>query len=171
MSLNNTTFTDKITTALKALQDDLDKIALARHHQPFNVLGNQTAYHSDFLIFYSPDARQLSVSKKNIPAKRLANSDFFICTEQLDQIGEHYLLTRTDNDGNVTSYYDPYSFSAQIGNLDLHLFGEGKHLYIYRILGAHPKTVDGIDGVLFATWAPNAARVSVIGDFNSWDGR
>ncbi|MDT8452518.1 MAG: 1,4-alpha-glucan branching protein GlgB [Gammaproteobacteria bacterium] len=171
MPLNNTTFTDKITTVLKTLQDDLDKIALARHHQPFNVLGNQTAHHSDFLIFYSPDTRQLSVSEKNIPATRLANSDFFICTEQLDQIGEHYLLTRTDNDDNVTSYYDPYSFNAQIGDLDLHLFGEGKHLYIYRILGAHPKTIDGIDGVLFATWAPNAARVSVIGDFNSWDGR
>ena len=81
------------------------------------------------------------------------------------------LLTKTDSENKVTTFYDPYSFSPQLEHFDLHLFSEGKHLHIYKLLGAHSKTVDGIDGVLFATWAPNAMRVSVIGDFNTWDGR
>ncbi|OQX35035.1 MAG: 1,4-alpha-glucan branching enzyme, partial [Candidatus Sedimenticola endophacoides] len=59
----------------------------------------------------------------------------------------------------------------QIDDFDLHLFGQGTHWHAYRFLGAHPRRIDGIDGVLFAVWAPNAQRVSVIGDFNHWDGR
>jgi 1,4-alpha-glucan branching enzyme len=171
MSPNNNTATDKMASLLETIQDDLDKIALARHHEPFSILGNQTAHRHDFILFYSPDTRQLSLTEKNIPATRLANSDFFICADQLDKIEEHYLLTRTDTNNNVSTYYDPYSFRPQLDDFDLHLFSEGKHLHIYRILGAHAKTIDGIDGVLFATWAPNAARVSVTGDFNAWDGR
>ncbi len=152
-------------------QDNLDKIAHARHHDPFSVLGNQMAHKDSFILFYAPDTLQLVVTETNIPAVRYADSDFFICSEHLKEIGEHYLLTRTDTNNNVTSFHDPYSFSEQISNYDLHLYSEGKHLHIYRILGAHPKTIDGIAGILFATWAPNAARVSIIGDFNAWDGR
>ena len=171
MSVKNTSSKDKTKSILDTLQDDLDKIALARHHDPFNVLGNQAAHHDTLILIYSPDTQQLSVTDKNIPALRLAGSDFFVCSKHLQKIGEHYLITRTDTRNNVTSYHDPYSFKPQLDDYDLHLFAEGKHLHIYRILGAHSKTIDGIDGVLFATWAPNASRVSVIGDFNEWDGR
>ena len=171
MSLNKTSSTDDISPALKAMQSDLDKIALACHHEPFSVLGNQTPDHRDFLLFYSPKTQQLSLTEKNIATTRLADSDFFVCSEKVDDIEEHYLLTRTDAKGGISSGYDPYSFKPQLADFDLHLFAEGKHLHIYRVLGAHPKTIDGIEGVLFATWAPNAARVSVIGDFNEWDGR
>ncbi len=65
---------------------------------------------------------------------------------------------------------DPFCFGAQIPEFDLHLFGEGKHWHIYNLLGANQWISDGIKGVLFATWAPNATSVSVIGDFNQWDG-
>jgi len=171
MSVKNTSSKDKTKSILDTMQDDLDRIALARHHDPFNVLGNQTAHHDTHILIYSPDTQQLSVTEKNIPALRLAGSDFFVCSKNLQEIGEHYLITRTDTRNNVTSYHDPYSFKPQLDDYDLHLFAEGKHLHIYRILGAHSKTIDGIDGVLFATWAPNASRVSVIGDFNEWDGR
>ncbi|MFW2440374.1 MAG: 1,4-alpha-glucan branching enzyme, partial [Arenicellales bacterium] len=171
MSLKKTSSKDKTLSLLKKMQNDLDMVALANHHDPFNVLGNQAANHDAFILFYSPDTRKLSVTDKNISTFRLAGSDFFVCFERLKELGEHYLITRTDTSNNVTSYYDPYCFNPQIEDYDLHLFAEGKHLHIYRVLGSHCKTIDGIDGVLFATWAPNASRVSVIGDFNEWDGR
>ncbi|WP_293779699.1 1,4-alpha-glucan branching protein GlgB [uncultured Oxalicibacterium sp.] len=66
---------------------------------------------------------------------------------------------------------DPYSFGLLLGELDLHLIAEGRHRELGHCLGAIPMTVDGIEGVRFAVWAPNARRVSVVGDFNSWDGR
>jgi 1,4-alpha-glucan branching enzyme len=171
MQQNKTSPGSKMATKLKSIQADLDGIAHARHHEPFSVLGNQTTHRHEFLLFYLPHTSKLSLTEKNIPASRIDNSDFFICTEQLDTIGEHYLVTRTDAQNNVTTFYDPYSFRPQLNDFDLHLFSEGKHLHVYRILGAHHKTIDGISGILFATWAPNAARVSVIGDFNQWDGR
>ncbi len=66
---------------------------------------------------------------------------------------------------------DPYRFPPVLGELDVHLMAEGTHLRIYERLGAHPIEIDGVDGVAFAVWAPNAQRVSVVGDFNDWDGR
>jgi 1,4-alpha-glucan branching enzyme len=68
-------------------------------------------------------------------------------------------------------HWDPYCLPPQLSDYDLHLFAEGRHHHIYRVLGAHPHAVDDIDGVLFSVWAPSAERVSVIGDFNRWDGR
>jgi 1,4-alpha-glucan branching enzyme len=67
--------------------------------------------------------------------------------------------------------HDPYSYSPQLSDFDLHLFGEGRHHHAYQFLGAHEHEVDGAAGFLFAVWAPNAERVSVVGDFNDWDGR
>ncbi|MGH7720325.1 MAG: 1,4-alpha-glucan branching protein GlgB, partial [Gemmatimonadaceae bacterium] len=66
---------------------------------------------------------------------------------------------------------DPYRFLPSIGDVDLHLFNEGTHRSLWQKLGAHPRQMDGEHGVAFAVWAPNAARVSVVGDFNAWDGR
>lgn len=154
-----------------SLQRDLDKIAHANHHDPFSILGNQALHHSDFFLFYAPDTLQLTISDNHIPTTRLPNSDFFVCSERLDEISEHYLINRTDANTNASTFHDPYSFKPQLSDFDIGLFTAGKHLNIYRILGAHPKCIEGINGVLFATWAPNASRVSIIGDFNSWDGR
>ena len=171
MTQQNKSRLNKALSFLDAMKDDLQKIATACHHEPFTILGNQTANHEDLLLFYLPDTHKLTVTEENIPTTRIANSDFFICTEQMDKIGNHYLLNKTGINNQVRSFHDPYSFKPQLNDYDLHLFAEGKHLHIYRILGAHPKRIDGIDGVLFATWAPNAGRVSVTGDFNNWDGR
>ncbi len=73
--------------------------------------------------------------------------------------------------GGEDEIEDPYRFPATIGETDLYLFGEGNHLRLYEKLGAHVTELEGVPGVSFAVWAPNARRVSVIGDFNNWDGR
>ena len=71
----------------------------------------------------------------------------------------------------ATEVDDPYRFGAVLGEVDLYLFGEGTHQRLYDKLGAHPMMLEGVAGVLFAVWAPSARRVSVVGDFNDWDGR
>ncbi len=81
-----------------------------------------------------------------------------------------YLLT-IDWGGGTQTTEDPYSFGPLLSDFDLYLLGEGRHLDMASCLGAQVMTVDGVPGVRFAVWAPNARRVSVVGNFNSWDGR
>ena len=73
--------------------------------------------------------------------------------------------------GDTYRLRDPYSFLPTLGELDIHLAVEGRHEELYERLGAHPRELNGVAGVAFAVWAPNAASVSVVGDFNGWDGR
>jgi 1,4-alpha-glucan branching enzyme len=82
-----------------------------------------------------------------------------------------YRLQITDHEGRVEMADDPYRFPSTLSDYDLHLLGEGTHYRIHEKFGAHPSRVDGVDGVIFAVWAPNAKRVSVVGDWNAWDGR
>ncbi len=82
-----------------------------------------------------------------------------------------YRFRMTGYDGHQWELEDPYRFPLQITDFDLYLFGEGTHYRTYEKMGAHPMTLDGVVGVHFAVWAPNAQRVSVIGWFNRWDGR
>ncbi|HBA83851.1 MAG TPA: 1,4-alpha-glucan branching enzyme [Verrucomicrobia bacterium] len=82
-----------------------------------------------------------------------------------------YRLRMTGPDHHQWETEDPYCFPLQISDFDLYLFGEGTHYRTYEKMGAHPMTIDGVSGVHFAVWAPNAIRVSVIGWFNRWDGR
>ena len=82
----------------------------------------------------------------------------------------HYKLRLTSRDGHIWEIYDPYTFPPGISEMDLYLFGNGTHYEIYNKLGATFTQIDGIDGVLFGVWAPNAKRISVVGDFNLWNG-
>ena len=81
-----------------------------------------------------------------------------------------YRLRATIGD-RTAEFEDPYRFGTVLGDLDLYLIGEGRHLRLYEKFGAHPAQMEGVDGIAFAVWAPNARRVSVVGDFNDWDGR
>ncbi len=81
-----------------------------------------------------------------------------------------YQLRITAN-GATQIVEDPYRFGPVLGDIDLYLIGEGRHLDLYEKLGAHARTIEKVAGVAFAVWAPNAKRVSVVGDFNDWDGR
>ncbi|MDT8406479.1 MAG: 1,4-alpha-glucan branching protein GlgB [Methylococcales bacterium] len=150
---------------------DLDKIILAEHHDPFAILGaHAMAAGQTRIRVYHPHAESLVLVETGDELHRIADTGLFECitTQQLPQ---HYQLKCQDKDGNSYQYYDPYTFAAQMPEFDRHLFAEGKHWHIYKRLGAHLTRIDGIDGVLFAVWAPNASRVSVVGDFNRWDGR
>ncbi len=82
-----------------------------------------------------------------------------------------YRLRWTDPAGMEAETEDPYRFPSILSDFDLYLIGEGTHYRSYEKLGAHPLTLEGVPGVLFAVWAPNARRVSIVGDFNGWDGR
>ncbi len=153
------------------LSDDLQRITAARHHDPFNVLGLHKNGKTAQLRAYSPDTQQLVALPGNIALSRIGDSDFFEWNGDAEALPPVYQLKRIDGAGYESVFYDPYCFGTQISEYDLHLFGEGKHWHIYRILGAHKHRVNDVEGVLFATWAPNAERVSVVGDFNQWDGR
>jgi 1,4-alpha-glucan branching enzyme len=150
---------------------DQRKIAEARHHDPFSVLGlHQDSGQSSVCVF-APGIKEINIIPGELAMERIPDSDFFTWSGSSAEISDHYQLRQIDQDGNKSVNFDPYNFLPQLSDYDLHLFAEGRHWHIYQILGAHPHTVDGIEGVLFATWAPNAERVSVIGDFNNWDGR
>ncbi|MDD1615147.1 MAG: 1,4-alpha-glucan branching protein GlgB [Methylococcaceae bacterium] len=154
------------------LSADFIKITEAKHHDPFSILGRHRKNKQDQVTVYLPYAESVCFSHNDAALTRVPNSDFFEYTIENDQvIPEHYQLSWLDKDGNTHKNYDPYTFGTQLPEFDQHLFGEGKHWHIYQKLGGHLHTADGIAGVFFAVWAPNAGRVSVVGDFNRWDGR
>jgi 1,4-alpha-glucan branching enzyme len=78
---------------------------------------------------------------------------------------------RVEGPNGTSDFEDAYRFGPVLGEIDVHLIAEGTHRKLWRVLGSHCRTIDGVDGVTFAVWAPNARRVSVVGDFNDWDGR
>ncbi|MDF1589196.1 MAG: 1,4-alpha-glucan branching protein GlgB [Gammaproteobacteria bacterium] len=152
------------------LSEDLVKIIEARHHDPFYVLGaHQNGDQTTVTVFLTDT--QHAWLESDLKLTRIQGTDLFQWTGMSHQLPPHYSVHRVAGNGSTFSKHDPYSFLPQISEFDLHLFSEGKHWHAYRILGAHQHEVDGISGILFATWAPSAQRVSVIGEFNQWDGR
>lgn len=94
-----------------------------------------------------------------------------ICPVKENTKPPRYLLQADDEQGNQVTMHDPYSFPHLLTGYDLHLLNEGTHWKSYERLGAHLRTIDGVSGVNFVVWAPNATSISIIGDFNEWDGR
>lgn len=154
------------------LNEDLQRIIEARHHDPFAVLGRHPLEGSGIVIrTFLPHATEVTIAEGERPMQRVPNTDIFEWRGDSSEIPERYRLIWRDDQHHEHISHDPYCFPPQLSDLDLHLFGEGKHWHAYRFLGAHPREVDGIAGVMFAVWAPNAERVSVVGNFNRWDGR
>jgi 1,4-alpha-glucan branching enzyme len=158
------------------ISTELQRVQTAAHHDPFAVLGRQREASVELIRVFLPHATAAEIelgaenTKQFAPMQRRADSHFFEL-RQPPALATHYRVRWHDAHGNGHTEYDPYTFAAQIADFDLHLFAEGKHWHIYRALGASMRRVNDIDGVLFATWAPNATRVSVVGEFNGWDGR
>ena len=150
---------------------DIQRLIDARHHDPFALLGKHNYNDSDLVRAFIPGAAWVRIAENGAALHRMGNTDLFAWHGPTNQVPDRYRLIWKDSQGAEHVAYDPYCFPPQITDFDLHLFGEGKHWHIYRILGAHRALVDDIQGVRFAVWAPAAERVSVVGDFNNWDGR
>lgn len=146
------------------------------HGDPFAFLGMHTekdgtvvvrAFHSEAQRIEVIDA---ATGKQAARMRRVKSPGCFAAVLKDRNRPFPYRLKMTFVDATVESE-DPYRFQPVLGEIDLHLFGEGSHYRTYDKLGAHVTRLDGVDGVNFAVWAPNARRVSVVGDFNAWDGR
>lgn len=151
------------------LSTALQRLLAACHHNPFEVLGLHTEDNETFIRVLLPQAVSVWLTAEQV-FQRVADTPLFEWRGELTS--QRYQVNWQDINGHLHTHYDPYSFCTPlISNFDLHLFAEGQHFQAYQFLGAHVCTVDGIEGVRFAVWAPNAERVSVVGDFNQWDGR
>lgn len=156
--------------------DDIMQLLRGESRTPHDILGLHTVHR---------DGREAQVVRARVPRATamwvLLNGERFPMESRLDALyeitfdagkdlsGYQYIALMVD--GSERTFDDPYRFWPTVGDVDLHLYGEGRHLRLWEKLGAHPLTIDGVTGTAFAVWAPNAKRVSVIGAFNGWDGR
>lgn len=154
----------------------------ARHGDPFAVLGLHAWGARQVVRVFRPDAERVRI----LPSEQLPKAArwkpvelsqthseglFEVLIENLDT-PLRYTVEITHKSGSVSEgLADPYTFERIFSGFDAHLFGEGQHWNLYEHMGAHPLTLHGVAGTVFQVWAPNARRVSVVGDFNGWDGR
>ncbi|WP_051685211.1 1,4-alpha-glucan branching protein GlgB [Clostridium sp. KNHs205] len=152
----------------------IEAIVYSEEDQPQNILGPHITDRGLLIQAYLPTAKLVKVKlKKNGKEYTMTMEEdgfYAVLIPNLKKTASYTLLVTYDND-TVMELYDPYSFGQVLTEADLSSFTKGIHYTIYDKLGAHPKDIDGVSGVHFAVWAPNAVRVSVVGDFNAWDGR
>lgn len=147
----------------------MQRLLEGRLHDPLLVLGAQEYNTNKVLRAHLPGATSVYIEQPAWPMVRVGETDLFEYRGNAD-FPLHYRLFWTDQNQELCNAIDPYSFENQITDYDLYLIRQGKHLKIYHVLGANHNVIDGIDGVSFGVWAPNAQRVSVVGDFNHWHG-
>lgn len=149
----------------------MQRLLEMRHHDPFSILGRHWVADNHWRIrALLPGAVSAAIERPSLPMRRLGSTDLFEWVGA-ETIPQHYLIHWRDAQGDCHYRCDPYSFATQLSDMDMHLFAEGSHQHIYQKLGSHLHRIDHVNGVLFAVWAPNAQRVSVVGDHNNWDGR
>ncbi len=153
--------------------DGIKRLLEARHHDPFEVLGRHAWGDNVVIRAYLPEAAEAGIrcNEKLLPMERYARSALFEWCGT-DFPSDHlYTLEWRDAAGKNHCQHDPYAFTSVLNEAGLSQFSHGQHYRAYQMLGAHLCTHQGVDGVCFAVWAPYAERVSVVGDFNHWDGR
>ena len=140
---------------------------------PHSVCGMHTTVEGVLIRVYDPAAISVSVraSGKVFPMEKTDPRGLFQYLFRGEKEHFAYELEKVFANGSSFVSHDPYQFLPGIGDMDLYLFGKGEHHRIYDVMGAHVRKMGDVEGVLFTVWAPNAARVSVVGDFNNWDGR
>jgi len=161
----------------KSPRDDASQaIISADHYDPFSFLGMHGGGKAGLTVrAFIPDTSTielLDTRTNKVIAKMTREDQTDLFTVHLPKHKDRFAYRlRVASGSHVYDMDDPYAFAPVIGEMDRHLLSEGTHYRTFDKLGAHVLTVDGITGVLFAVWAPNARRVSVVGDFNTWDGR
>ena len=151
---------------------DINAIVRAEHGDPFSILGPHHVPGGLAVRCFIPDAISVHLIDPRT-GERLAT---------LEKVhaegfwsggikGSPRYLFRVNSDGTIWETEDAYGFPLLLGDLDIYLIAEGRHWELGEVMGAHAMTVEGVAGVRFAVWAPNARRVSVVGTFNNWDGR
>ncbi|MBP3808660.1 MAG: 1,4-alpha-glucan branching protein GlgB [Eubacterium sp.] len=153
---------------------EVEALTQARHDNPHHILGIHECIDDVFVNVYLPDAKVVKITDIT------EGKTYSLTSERYDGFFSIRLKNRTEFeyrvkakflDGHEETFIDPYTFDPVIDPVDICDFNEGLHYNIYEKLGSHPMEVDGVMGTLFAVWAPNAERVSVVGNFNNWDGR
>jgi 1,4-alpha-glucan branching enzyme len=162
--------------ALKVTVDELQRLINADHADPHSVLGiHATGDGKLILRSFHPEATgcRLIIKNKATEMQRIHVGGIFQVEIAEKELGRSviYEYEFIFGDENTFRIRDPYRFPPLLGEQDLYFAAEGRHWKLYDKLGAHLKVMDGIQGVAFSVWAPNARRVSVVGDFNRWDGR
>jgi 1,4-alpha-glucan branching enzyme len=155
-----------------AAHADFDALAGARHSDPFSVLGPHIEGGGVVIRTYQPSAERVDVVRDGRAAPMTRHHTGVFEAVFTDATGIFdYRLRAAYPGGHVVDIDDPYRYGRVITEYDVYLFSQGKHTRIYDKLGAHLMQIGAAAGAHFAVWAPNADRVSVVGDFNSWDGR
>ena len=160
-------------------KDELHSLVELIHQSPHTLLGmHPLGDHSGLVVrAFLPGTKKVAVEpvhekdKPKFDLKRIPNTDVFEAVTNAANAVYAYDLVITDDKSQTRRTRDAFSFLPTLGESDLYLFGKGDERKIYEKLGAQLRTIDGVHGTSFAVWAPNAQRVSVVGDFNQWDGR
>ena len=157
-------------------RDTVESLFLATHSDLFAYLGRHRLAEGDEVVrVLIPGAVSVDIVNRRsgeliVPSEKIDERGFFVAVLP-DEAPDYALSIRYAEDSEPVIEEDPYHFSSAVQDMDSWLLAEGKHLRPYETLGAHFAELDGVKGVRFAVWAPNAQRVSVIGEFNNWDGR
>ena len=159
---------DPLTTILA---DELGLLLDGRHHDPRRILGRHADGDQCTVRMRIPGARTAWLTPLEVPLQRWGDTDLFCWTGAARDLPPAYGCRWEDTAGTMHERIDAYGFDVFLTGEALTQFHQGRHLRAWQMLGAHVWTEQGIAGVRFAVWAPNAERVSVVGDFNGWDGR
>ena len=162
-----------IKTDTQQNRDAFRAIVTGCHNNPFAILGLHNSNGHRVVRTFQPQAKTVALLDVNgdvLTAMQCVDAEGVFVAEMPPR-KRRYLLQITYHDGVSSVIEDCYRFGSTLGEFDLYLLGEGSDKKIYHKLGAHLLSVGGVEGVRFAVWAPNASRVSVVGDFNDWDGR
>lgn len=161
---------------MENMSKEISALLNAKHSEPYAFLGLHQSQSSDYLTVrtFQPGASAVSLVAKNtgkVINKMVQVSDSGVFTTTTRRKNRFDYLLKVKQLDSELIIEDPFAFPPVLGELDVHLLAEGNHQKPYNVLGAHCCEINGVAGVSFAVWAPNASHVAVVGDFNLWDGR